>query len=197
MPLSLQSMGSWYWRTIIRITKTLNTKSIPNISSRNRSFWSINLQGHWGTSTCTNNFATVPVCLVLFSVALAELALSISVHSLILSPPPIFFSASSSTTFSVPWRIVFAMPEDLEMWPNTSVSVSWPRSGAHHILQWLLWYFCEPPHRLYGACTRCSIAFGSILSQTPASFSLILQSRSKIQRQQKYGMTRKSKSFSF
>ena len=70
--------------------------------------------GHRGT---TDEFTTIPFHLVLFSVALVELTNSFPVHSLILSSHlflclPLFFP------FFVPCRIVFAKPEDFEMWPE-------------------------------------------------------------------------------
>ena len=69
------------------------------------------MEGCLGT---TDEFATIPFHLVLFSAALVELAKSIPVHSLILSSHlflclPLFFP------FTVPSRIVIAKPE---MWPN-------------------------------------------------------------------------------
>ena len=74
-------------------------------------FYPITLDGRRGT-TGHSSFATVPFHLDLFSAALVELAKSISVHSLILS------SHLFSFPFTVPCRIVFAKPEDLETWPN-------------------------------------------------------------------------------
>ena len=66
--------------------------------------------GHQGT---TDEFATIPFHLVLFSAALVEQTNSIPVHSLILSShlflcPPLLFP------FTVFCRIVFAKPEDFE-----------------------------------------------------------------------------------
>ena len=78
-------------------------------------FYPITLGGRRGT---TDEFATIPFHLDLFLAALVELAKSIPVHSLILSSylffcPPLFLFP-----FTVPCRIVFAKPEDLETWPN-------------------------------------------------------------------------------
>ena len=61
-------------------------------------------------------------------------------------------------------------------------TVSWPRSGVHHISQWLLESFCEHLHWWHGNCLRCSVTFGSISSQRPASFFLALLSRSMTHR---------------
>ncbi|MEW8548215.1 MAG: hypothetical protein AB2693_32325, partial [Candidatus Thiodiazotropha sp.] len=55
----------------------------------------IALLGHWGT---TDDFTTIPFHLVLFLVALVELAKSIPVHSNIFFPP-LFLSTSSSFAF--------------------------------------------------------------------------------------------------
>ena len=77
-------------------------------------FYPITLEGRRGT---TDEFATIPFHLVLFSAALVELAKSIPVHSLIL-PSHLFFCLPLFFPFTVPCMIPFAKPEDLETWPN-------------------------------------------------------------------------------
>ena len=59
-----------------------------------------------------------PFHLDLFSAALVELAKSIPVHSLTLSSHLFFCLSLFPFPFTVPCRIVFAKPEDLETWPN-------------------------------------------------------------------------------
>ena len=61
----------------------------------------------------TDEFATIPFHLDLFSAALVELAKSIPVHSLILSSHLFFCLPLFLFPFTVPCRIVFAKPEDL------------------------------------------------------------------------------------
>ena len=78
-------------------------------------FYPIALGGRRGT---TDEFATIPFHLGLFSAALVELAKSIPVHSLILSSHLFFCLPLFLFPFTVPCRIVFAKPEDLEAWPN-------------------------------------------------------------------------------
>ena len=73
------------------------------------------LEGRRGT---TDEFATIPFHLDLFSAALVELAKSISVHSLILSSHLSFCLPLFLFPLTVPCRNVFAKPEDLETWPN-------------------------------------------------------------------------------
>ena len=75
----------------------------------------ITLGGRRGT---TDEFATIPFHLDLFAAALVELAKSIPVHSLILSSHLFFCLPLLLFPFTVPCRIVFAKPEDLETWPN-------------------------------------------------------------------------------
>ena len=70
--------------------------------------------GHRGT---TDEFATIPFRLVLFSAALVELTNSISVHSLIFFSH-LFLCMPLLFPYTVPCRIVFAKPEDFETWPN-------------------------------------------------------------------------------
>ena len=71
-----------------------------------------------GRRSTTDEFATIPFHLDLFSAALVELARSISVHSLILFSHLFFCLPLFRFPFTVPCRIVFAKPEDLEPWPN-------------------------------------------------------------------------------
>ena len=78
-------------------------------------FYPIALEGRRGT---TDEFTTIPFHFVLFSAALVELARSISVHSLILSSHLFFCLPLFLFPFTVPCRIVFAKPVDLETWPN-------------------------------------------------------------------------------
>ena len=66
----------------------------------------------------TDDFATNLFHLVLFSATLVELAKSTPVHYLILSSHLFFCLLFLLFPFTVPCRIVFAKPEDLETWPN-------------------------------------------------------------------------------
>ena len=72
------------------------------------------LEGRRGT---TDKFAA-PLHLVLFSAALIELAKSIPIRSLILSSHLFFCLPLFLFPFTVPCRIFFGKPEDLETWPN-------------------------------------------------------------------------------
>ena len=78
-------------------------------------FYPITLEGRRGT---TDEFATTTFHLDLFSAALVELAKFIPVHSFILSSHLFFCLPLFLFPFTVPCRIVFAKPEDLETWPN-------------------------------------------------------------------------------
>ena len=75
---------------------------------------SLNLGGRRGT---TDDIATIPFHDSLSSAALKESPNSISVHSFMLSYHLFFCLPLLLAPFTVPYRIVFAMPEDLEMWP--------------------------------------------------------------------------------
>ena len=75
----------------------------------------ITLNGHWGTR---NDYATTPFHNIPSSAALAELAKSIPVHSLILSSHLVFCLPLLLFPFTVPCSIVFAKAEDLETWPH-------------------------------------------------------------------------------
>ena len=142
-------------------------------------FYPITFVGLRGT---TDQVATIPFHLDLFSAALVELAKSIPVHSLILSSNLFFCLPLFLFPFTVPCMIVFLNQKTLRHGQTILAFISWLGSGVCHILRWLLGSFCEPPHWLHGPYMKCSIAFSSISSQKPAFFSLTLQSRSMIHR---------------
>ena len=75
---------------------------------------SLNLGGRRGT---TDDVATIPFHPSLSSAALRESPNPIPVHSLMLSSHLFFCLPLLLAPFTVPGSIVFAMPEDLEMWP--------------------------------------------------------------------------------
>ena len=92
----------------------------------------MNLEGPWGTS---DEFATIPFHLILFSAALVELA-KIPVHSLIIVFPSLFLSTSSSLfPFPVPCRIVFAKPKDHDHFLTRVRSLSCSPMAAWIFLQ--------------------------------------------------------------
>ena len=78
-------------------------------------FYHITLEGRRGTK---DEFATISCHLDLFSAALVELGKSNPVHSLKLSSHLFLWLPLFLFPFTVPCRIVFATPEDLETWPN-------------------------------------------------------------------------------
>ena len=78
-------------------------------------FYLISLEGNRGT---TDEFVIFSFHLVLFSAALVEMTNPIPVHSLILSSRCFFCLPLFSIPFTVPCRVVFAKPEDLETWPD-------------------------------------------------------------------------------
>ena len=64
----------------------------------------------------TDDFATIPCNLVLFSAALVELAMALPLHSLIVSSH--LFCLPSLFLFTVHYRIIFAKPEYPQTWHN-------------------------------------------------------------------------------
>ena len=75
---------------------------------------SLNLGGRRGS---TDNVATIPFHPSLSSAAIRESVNPIPVHSLMLSSHLFFCCPFILAPFTVPCRIVFAMPGELEMWP--------------------------------------------------------------------------------
>ena len=82
----------------------------------------------------------------------------------------------------MPCRIVFAKPEDLVTWSNHLSFRFWTKVRSSSYIPIAAWMFCEYPHWWNGHCMRCSVTFGSISSQRPASFSLALLSKSMTRR---------------
>ena len=76
-------------------------------------------------------------------------------------------------TFTTLCRIVFAMPEDLEMWLYHLSFLSSPWLD-HHAFQLHSGFCCEPPRSSHGLCRKCSESHGS--------FSRFLLSRSSSHR---------------
>ena len=110
---------------------------------------------------------TILFHLVLASVALVELAkyLTLSSH--------LFFCLYFLLfPFTKPCRIVFAKSEDIETWPNHLSFHFLTRDRSSSYSPMAAWTFSS---LLHDTCTKCSIAFGSISSQRPAFFSLILR----------------------
>ena len=93
--------------------------------------------------------------------------MSIPVHSLILSSSLFFCLPFLLFPFTMPCRIVFAKPEDLETWPNHLCfrvrRLTIVRSSLYSPVA--AWIFQRTSSMTGGPCTKCSISFGSISSQ--------------------------------
>ena len=136
---------------------------------------SLNLGGRRGT---TDDVATIPFHPSLSSAALRESPNPI--HSLMLSSHLFFCLPLLLAPFTVSCRIVFAMPEDLEMWPyhlSFHFFTMVRRSSCTPI-----GFCCEPPRLSHGLFRKCSEVCYSISSQRFGSFSRFLLSRSSSHR---------------
>ena len=87
---------------------------VTGSESSHLSSQSLNIGGRRGT---TDDVATTPFHPSLSSAVLRESPNPIPIHSLMLSSHLFFCLPLLLAPFTVPCRIVFAMPEDLEMWP--------------------------------------------------------------------------------
>ena len=139
-------------------------------------FYPITLEGRRGT---TDEFATIPFHLDLFSAALVELAKSIPVHSLTLSSHLFFCLPLFLFPFTVPCRIVFAKPEDLETWPNHLSFRFLTRVRSSSYSPMAAWIFLRTSSLVTWSLYEM---FNSLSSQKPVFFSLTRQSRSMIHR---------------
>ena len=139
----------------------------------------ITLEGRRGT---TDEFATIPFHLDLFSAALVELAKSIPVHSLILSSQLFFCLPLFLFPFTVPCRIVFAKPEDLVTWPNHLSFRFLTRVRSSSYSPMTAWIFLRTSSLVTWSLYEMLNSHCSNSSQKPAFFSLTLQSRSMIHR---------------
>ena len=131
---------------------------------------SLNLGGRQRT---TDDVATIPFYPSLSSAALREPPNSIHGHSLMLSSYLFFCLPFLLAHFTVPCRIIFAMPEDREMWPYhlSFCFFTMVRNSS-----------CEPPSSSHGLCRTFSEVSYSILSQGLGPFSRFLLSRSSSHR---------------
>ena len=149
-------------------------KQIHLISSQ-----SLNLGGHRGT---TDDIATISFHPSLSSAALRESPNPIPVHSLMLSSHLFFYLPLLLAPFTVPCRIVFAKPEDLEMWPYHLSFHFCTMVRRSSCTQLHSGFCCEPPHLSHGLCRKCSEVSYSISSQGLGAFSRFLLSRSSSHR---------------
>ena len=127
---------------------------------------SLNLGGRRGT---TDDVPTIPFHYPLSSTALRESPNPIAVHSLMLFSHLFFCLPLLLAPFTVPCRTVFAMPEDLEMWPyrlSFRFFTMVRRSSCTPIA-----FCCEPPRSSHGLCRKCSEVSYSISSQGLGTFS--------------------------
>ena len=108
-----QQWMTWTYETILESKKQYSDIYIY-IYHLHLSSHSLNPDGHWGT---TDDVATIPFHPSLSSAALRETPNSMSVHSLILSSHLFFCLPLLLAPFTVPCKIVFVMPQDLELWP--------------------------------------------------------------------------------
>ena len=115
---------------------------------------------------------------MLSSAALAELASSISVHSLILSSHLFFCLPLIRFPFIVPCKIIFARLEDLEVWPNHPSFRFLTKARSSSYFPVAAWIFLRTSSLVTWYLFEISVTFGIISSQRPASFSQALLSRS-------------------
>ena len=88
-----------------------------------------------------DDVATIPFHPSLSSAALRKSQIPIPAHSLMLSSHLFFCLPLLLAPFTVPCRIVFAMPEDLEMWPyhlSFRFSTMVRRSSCTPVAFWIL-----------------------------------------------------------
>ena len=157
---------------MIFINLALQCLKINLISSQ-----SLNLRGRRGT---TDDVATIPFHPSQSSAALRESPNPIPVHFLMLSSHPFFCLPLLLAPFTVPCRIVFAMPEDLEMWPyhlSFRFFAMVGRSSCTPIAFWILLRTSS-----FVTWSLYSEVSYSISSQGLGSFSLFLLSRSSSHR---------------
>ena len=158
-------------------------------------FFSFNTHNLGRLWVITDDFATIPFHLILFSAALVGLAKSIPVHSLTLSLH-LFISLPLLFPFIVLCRTVFAKPEDLQMWQNPScLFLDQDREFI------IFSNSCLDPfaNLLIGNMVLVrNVQKHSIASQRPTFFSLTICFQSpQFTGIQKYGKTKERISFTF
>ena len=136
------------------------------------------LEGRWGS---TDEFATIPFYLVLFSAALVELVTSNPSQSLILSS--YLFSSLPLLLFSLLCPVGSSLVDQRTLRRRQPPQFSFLDHGQEFIV------FCDGCLDLFAnllignmVLVRNSMAFGSISSQSLTFFSVALQSRFMIHR---------------
>ena len=154
----------------------LNTSLPEYPSDYSISILSHNLERSSGHHRWLSNHP-FPPCPI--SAALVELTKSIPVHSLTLSSRLFFYLPLLFFPFTVPCRVLFPKPEDLETWPNHLSFCFWTRVRSSRYSPMAAWIFLRASSLETWFLYKMFIAFGSISSQRPAFFSLTLLSKSK------------------
>ena len=116
------------------------------------------------------------------SAALRESPNPIPVHSLMLSSHLFFCLALLLVPFTVPCRIVFAMPEDLEMWPYRLSFCFFTMIRRSSCTPTAYWILLRTSSYVTWSLRKCSEVSYSISSQGLGSFSRFLLSRSSFHR---------------
>ena len=140
---------------------------------------SLNLGGRRGT---TDDVATITFYPSLSSAAPRESPNPIPVHSLRLSSHLFFCLPLLLAPFTVPCRIVFAMSEDLEMWPYHLSFLFFIMVRRSSCTPLHSGFCCESPRSSHGLCRKYSEVSYSISPQGLGSFSRFLLSRSSFHR---------------
>ena len=145
----------WRWKFDLMFYRLLISSQSRNLGGRRDS---------------KDDVVTIPFYPSLSFAALRKSPNPIPVHSLMLSSYLFFCLPILLATFTVPSRIVFAMPGDLEMWPYhlSFLFFTMVRRSSCTLFA----FCCEPPRSSYGLCRKCSEISYSISSQGLGSFLL-------------------------
>ena len=96
--------------------------------------------------------------------------------------PPLLLLLPLLFPFTVPCRVVFAKPEDLEAWEKHLNFHFLTRVSSSSDFPMAAWIFLRISSFVIGTCRKYSKTFGCISPQRQALFSLTLLSRSTIHR---------------
>ena len=145
------------------------------VAERFISSQSLNLGGRRGT---TDDIATITFHPSPSSAALRESPNPVPVHSLMLSSHLFFCLPLLLAPFTDPCRIVFAIPEDLEMWPYHLIFRFFTMVRRSSCTPVVFWILLQTSLFVTCLCRKCSEVSYSISSQGLGSFSRFLLSRS-------------------
>ena len=138
LPMVLLRVSKWYYKAITRLTSYVTIKVSLFYSILSHNLRRSSGQHRW---ICNDPFQPRHVFSCPSWVSKVH-----SFHSCPFLSSHLFFCLPLLFLSMCPVKLSLLNQKTLNWGQTILVSVSWPGSGIHHILQWLLGSFCGPTH---------------------------------------------------